>query len=61
MNAFYEDVALPEDLRQKGYVQAQCYTWSQAASKILAVYQQLYEGATTFSDVPNLVADTSLL
>lgn len=48
---------LQEDLRQKGYAQAQRYTWSQAASKMLSIYQQLYEGATTFSDAPLLEAD----
>jgi glycosyltransferase involved in cell wall biosynthesis len=45
-----ENETLQEDLRQKGYAQVQRYTWSQAASKMLSVYQQLYEGVTTFSD-----------
>jgi glycosyltransferase involved in cell wall biosynthesis len=45
-----ENELLREDLRQKGYAQAQRYTWSQAASKMLSVYQQLYEGVTIFSD-----------
>lgn len=44
-----ENEALREDLRQKGYARAQHYTWSQAASKMLSVYQQLYQGVTTFS------------
>jgi glycosyltransferase involved in cell wall biosynthesis len=39
-----ENEPLRDDLRQKGYVQAQRYTWSQAASKMLAVYQQLCAG-----------------
>src|SRR5205807_224829 len=45
-----ENEPLREDLRQKGYAQAQRYTWSQAASKMLSVYQQLYQGVTTFAD-----------
>jgi glycosyltransferase involved in cell wall biosynthesis len=45
-----EDKSLRENLRQKGYAQAQRYTWSQAATKMLSIYQQLYEGVTTFSD-----------
>jgi glycosyltransferase involved in cell wall biosynthesis len=45
-----ENEPLRENLRQKGYVQVQHYTWSQAATKMLSVYQQIYEGATTFSD-----------
>lgn len=45
-----ENAQLREELRQKGYRQAQRYTWSGAAAKMLAVYQQLYQGATTFSD-----------
>ena len=45
-----ENEPLREDLRQKGYAQAQRYTWSQASSKMLAIYQQLHEGVTTFSD-----------
>jgi len=45
-----ENEPLREDLRQKGYARAQRYTWSQAASKMLSVYQQLYQGVATFSD-----------
>jgi glycosyltransferase involved in cell wall biosynthesis len=45
-----EDEQLREELRQKGYQQAQRYTWKQAASKMLSIYQRLYEGATDFSD-----------
>jgi glycosyltransferase involved in cell wall biosynthesis len=56
-----ENEALREDLRQKGYQQVQRYTWSQAASKMLAVYQQLYEGATTLSDSSPLEADITRL
>lgn len=52
-----ENEPLREDLRHKGYAQVQRYTWSQAARKMLAIYQQLSEGVTTFSDVPLLEAD----
>lgn len=45
-----ENETLREDLRQRGYAQAQRYTWSQAATKMLSVYQQLHKGVTTFSD-----------
>lgn len=45
-----QDESLRDALRQKGYVQAQHYTWSTAASKMLSVYQQLYQGATDFSE-----------
>lgn len=45
-----ENAQLREELRQKGYQQAQRYTWSAAASKMLSVYQKLYNGATDFSD-----------
>lgn len=41
---------LRDDLRAKGYQQAQLYTWPKAASKMLHVYERLYTGATTFAD-----------
>ncbi|HEY1350785.1 MAG TPA: glycosyltransferase family 1 protein [Ktedonobacteraceae bacterium] len=44
------DEQLRAQLRQRGYQRAQCYTWPQAARKMLAVYQQLSHGATAFSD-----------
>ena len=44
------DEQLQEDLRQKGYLQAQQYTWSNAAHKMLSVYQKLYKGVTDFSE-----------
>jgi len=44
------DEQLREDLRQKGYLQAQRYTWSKAAGKMLSVYQKLYKGVTDFSE-----------
>lgn len=44
------DEQLRAQLRQKGYQRAQHYTWSHAARKMLAVYRQLYQGATHFSD-----------
>ena len=41
---------LRNELRQKGYVRAQHFTWAQSARKMLSVYQRLYDGATNFSD-----------
>jgi glycosyltransferase involved in cell wall biosynthesis len=45
-----ESEQLREELKQKGYAQAQHFTWSKAASKMLSVYQKLYEGTTNFND-----------
>ncbi len=45
-----ENTHLREELRQKGYRQAQRYTWSRSATKMLAVYQHLYQGVTTLDD-----------
>ncbi len=45
-----EDEQLQEELRQKGYLQAQRYTWSRAAAKMLSIYQKLYQGVTDFSE-----------
>src|SRR5579872_152423 len=45
-----ENPPLQEELRQKGYKQAARYTWQKSASKMLAVYQQVYEGKTQFQD-----------
>ncbi len=45
-----EDETLRAELRQKGYKQVQRYTWTGAAAKMLAVYQQLYQGASTLAD-----------
>jgi len=44
-----EDEQLQAELRQKGYQRVQHYTWSESASKMLAVYQKLYSGTTTFA------------
>ena len=44
------DEQLRENLRQKGYVQAQKYTWSKSAHKTLSLYQKLYNGVTNFSE-----------
>jgi len=44
------DEQLREELRQKGYQRAQEYTWPKAASKMLDIYQKLYNGATNFSE-----------
>lgn len=41
---------LRQELRQKGYLQAQKFTWEQSARKMLSVYQRLYKGETNFSD-----------
>ncbi len=45
-----EDEQLREELRQKGYTRAQLFTWPKSASKMLSVYQRLYDGATNFTD-----------
>jgi glycosyltransferase involved in cell wall biosynthesis len=44
------DEQLRESLRQKGYIQAQKYTWSGSAHKTLSLYQKLYTGVTNFSE-----------
>jgi glycosyltransferase involved in cell wall biosynthesis len=43
-----EDVALREELRQKGYQRVKQYTWAMSAQKMLAVYQKLYNGEKNF-------------
>lgn len=43
------DEKLREELRQKGYKQAQLYTWPKSAQKMLDVYANLYNGETNFS------------
>jgi glycosyltransferase involved in cell wall biosynthesis len=45
-----ENEQLREELRQKGYARAQHFTWPKSASKMLSVYQRLYDGATNFTD-----------
>jgi glycosyltransferase involved in cell wall biosynthesis len=45
-----EDERLREELRQKGYARAQLFTWPKSASKMLSVYQRLYDGVTSFTD-----------
>ena len=45
-----ENPSLQEELRQKGYKQAARYSWQKSARKMLAVYQQVYEGKTQFHD-----------
>jgi len=45
-----ENEQLREELRQKGYARAQHFTWPTSASKMLSVYQRLYDGATNFTD-----------
>jgi glycosyltransferase involved in cell wall biosynthesis len=45
-----ENEQLREELRQKGYLRARHFTWSKSASKMLSVYQQLYDGTINFSD-----------
>jgi len=41
---------LKEELRQKGYERARRFTWPKSASKMLTVYQRLYDRATNFTD-----------
>jgi len=50
-----EDERLREELRQKGYARAQLFTWPKSASKMLSIYQQLYNGVTSFTDEVNTV------
>src|SRR5439155_12810142 len=45
-----DDEQLREELRQKGYLQAQRYTWSRSAGKMLSVYQKLYRGVINFAE-----------
>ncbi len=45
-----EDETLREEIRQKGYTRAQLFTWPKSASKMLSVYQGLYNGVTSFTD-----------
>ena len=45
-----ENEQLRDELRQKGYARAQHFTWPKSASKMLSVYQRLYDGATNFTD-----------
>ncbi len=55
INRLLEDEALQEELRQKGFARAQLFTWPKSASKMLSVYQQLYEGATNFTGEVNSI------
>ncbi len=50
-----ENEQLREELRQKGYARAQLFTWPKSASKMLSVYQRLYNGATNFTDEVTMV------
>ncbi len=45
-----EDEYLRENLRQKGYLQVQKYTWTKSAHKMLSVYQKLHNGVKDFSE-----------
>jgi glycosyltransferase involved in cell wall biosynthesis len=45
-----ENEQLRADLVQKGYLQAQKYTWDMSARRMLQVYQKLYDGGTDFSN-----------
>jgi glycosyltransferase involved in cell wall biosynthesis len=45
-----ENEELRSQLVQKGYLQAQKYTWDNSARRMLGVYQRLYDGETDFSD-----------
>jgi glycosyltransferase involved in cell wall biosynthesis len=50
-----ENEQLREELRQKGYARAQLFTWPKSASKMLSVYQRLYNGATNSTDEVTMV------
>ncbi len=45
-----ENEQLRDELCQKGYARAQHFTWPKSASKMLSVYQRLYNGVINFSD-----------
>lgn len=45
-----QDAPLRSELQRQGYLQAQRYTWSKAATKMLSVYQQVCNGVTNFSE-----------
>ena len=45
-----ENEPLRSQLVQKGYRQAQKYTWDMSARRMLQVYQKLYDGETDFSN-----------
>jgi glycosyltransferase involved in cell wall biosynthesis len=50
-----ENEQLREELRQKGYARARLFTWPKSASKMLSVYQRLYNGATNSTDEVTMV------
>ena len=50
-----EDEKLREELQQKGYARAQLFTWPKSASKMLSVYQRLYDGVTSFTDEASML------
>jgi glycosyltransferase involved in cell wall biosynthesis len=50
MQQVLENEQLRDELRQKGYARAQNFTWPKSASKMLSIYQRLYNGATNFTD-----------
>lgn len=50
-----ENEQLRSELVQKGYRQAQKYTWDRSARRMLQVYQKLYDGETDFSNNKELV------
>ncbi len=45
-----ENEELRSQLVQKGYLQAQKYTWDSSARRMLQVYRKLYDGETDFSN-----------
>ena len=49
MQTLLENEPLRSELVQKGYRQAQKYTWDMSARRMLQVYQKLYAGETDFS------------
>ncbi len=44
-----ENEQLREELRRKGYLRAQQFTWATSARKMLMVYQKLYNGEKNFN------------
>ncbi len=45
-----ENEQLRSELVQKGYLQAQKYTWDMSARRMLQIYRKLYNGETDFSN-----------
>lgn len=50
LSRLLNDSTLREDLRQKGYQQAQQFTWQMSARKMAMIYQQVHNGQTISID-----------